>query len=337
MKIFTTALLVCATIMGVSAQEVVFEDDFSWLNVPAITTSTTLYDTSAADGKKESNFKFDRKTVTALGLNNPGWESGDVNLNDDHTERTWPPVPEGMDPKNIFEETRGFTFMRPGFLKLGQTGIDGAIISPAFEKLGDRTADVEVTMQMCAYTSAGSATAAGTKDDNKVFLALWDGSDGEVADADHEQIANNWPYDCKTIIVTNYHESKAKEYGDNYNVWDPAISTYTARINGATAKTRLYILAGGFMDEHKNLTEPTTVTHVVNGKEVTFKFNAKTNRIAFKGCVVKIVGSTGIDEINADNEAPVEYFNLQGIRVANPAKGQIYIKRQGSKATKIAY
>jgi len=47
----------------------------------------------------------------------------------------------------------------------------------------------------------------------------------------------------------------------------------------------------------------------------------------------------GIENVKADAEfdvnAPVEYFNLQGIRVANPEAGQILIKRQGSKASKV--
>ncbi len=35
-----------------------------------------------------------------------------------------------------------------------------------------------------------------------------------------------------------------------------------------------------------------------------------------------------------DENAPVEYFNMQGVRVANPENG-LYIKRQGSKVTKV--
>ncbi|MDE6801851.1 MAG: hypothetical protein K2J06_03700, partial [Muribaculaceae bacterium] len=43
----------------------------------------------------------------------------------------------------------------------------------------------------------------------------------------------------------------------------------------------------------------------------------------------------GIDEIASDDaNAPVEYYNLQGIRVENPANG-LYIRKQGSKATKV--
>lgn len=42
----------------------------------------------------------------------------------------------------------------------------------------------------------------------------------------------------------------------------------------------------------------------------------------------------GIAVVEADENAPVEYFNLQGVRVDNPAAGQVVIKRQGVKATK---
>ena len=41
-----------------------------------------------------------------------------------------------------------------------------------------------------------------------------------------------------------------------------------------------------------------------------------------------------VGDIIADNDAKVEYFNLQGVRVENPAAGQLVIKRQGSVVTK---
>jgi hypothetical protein len=46
--------------------------------------------------------------------------------------------------------------------------------------------------------------------------------------------------------------------------------------------------------------------------------------------------SAGVNSVVVDNDenAPVEYFNLQGIRVANPENG-LYIRRQGNKATKV--
>lgn len=42
----------------------------------------------------------------------------------------------------------------------------------------------------------------------------------------------------------------------------------------------------------------------------------------------------GIAGIEADQNAPVEYFNLQGVRVAEPAAG-LYIRRQGKTVSKV--
>lgn len=46
--------------------------------------------------------------------------------------------------------------------------------------------------------------------------------------------------------------------------------------------------------------------------------------------------SSGINDavIDLDSSAPVEYFNLQGVRIANPASGELVIKRQGETVTK---
>ncbi len=46
------------------------------------------------------------------------------------------------------------------------------------------------------------------------------------------------------------------------------------------------------------------------------------------------ITETGIDGVIVDENAPVEYYNLQGVRVANPENG-LYIRRQGNKATKV--
>ncbi len=57
---------------------------------------------------------------------------------------------------------------------------------------------------------------------------------------------------------------------------------------------------------------------------------------------IQVYGSestpTGVQNVAVDNndtDAPVEYYNLQGIRVANPASGQILIRRQGNNVSKI--
>ena len=46
----------------------------------------------------------------------------------------------------------------------------------------------------------------------------------------------------------------------------------------------------------------------------------------------------GLGSVSDDaTYAPVEYFNLQGIRVAYPAQGQVYIRRQGDTVLKTIF
>lgn len=65
-----------------------------------------------------------------------------------------------------------------------------------------------------------------------------------------------------------------------------------------------------------------TATNTALGTSVTRTFQ------------LSIKNSTGINDVMIDKNAPVEYYNLQGVKVENPEKG-IFIKRQGAKATKI--
>lgn len=60
-------------------------------------------------------------------------------------------------------------------------------------------------------------------------------------------------------------------------------------------------------------------TATADGETATFKVTDATD---------------GITDITNDENAPVEFFNLQGVRVAEPTTG-LYIRRQGSKATKV--
>lgn len=52
---------------------------------------------------------------------------------------------------------------------------------------------------------------------------------------------------------------------------------------------------------------------------------------------VKIDRSAGISDVTADNDADAapEYYNLQGIRIADPAPGHIYIVRRGAGVAKV--
>lgn len=68
-------------------------------------------------------------------------------------------------------------------------------------------------------------------------------------------------------------------------------------------------------------------------------------KVKFKATVGKTVAAiestpsttTGIKDVTVEGEAEAEYFNLQGLRVAQPEAGQLYIKRQGGKAVKVRF
>ena len=44
-----------------------------------------------------------------------------------------------------------------------------------------------------------------------------------------------------------------------------------------------------------------------------------------------------IEEVTDESDFPVEYYDLQGRRVANPSKGSLVIRRQGAKVSKMIY
>ena len=46
-------------------------------------------------------------------------------------------------------------------------------------------------------------------------------------------------------------------------------------------------------------------------------------------------GTTGIADIELGEEAPAEYYNLQGVRMEGELTPGLYIRRQGNKATKV--
>lgn len=92
---------------------------------------------------------------------------------------------------------------------------------------------------------------------------------------------------------------------------------------GATFKVEGY-------EDDANIT-----TWTGNADSVTFVYTASGNNAVSTITVKYESNTTVVDGINNENaNAPVEYFNLQGARVANPEAGNLYIVRQGNKVSK---
>ena len=85
--------------------------------------------------------------------------------------------------------------------------------------------------------------------------------------------------------------------------------------------------------------ENTEVMAVVLGEVAADKFEITNEGYKLEadgqGNLILVVDEgSAVSEIEADENAAVEYFNLQGVKVANPEKG-IFIKRQGEKTFKV--
>ena len=91
----------------------------------------------------------------------------------------------------------------------------------------------------------------------------------------------------------------------------------------------------------------TMVVDVDGNATMTFPYHSFTNYFpqggenafyygSFYPSSVKFNVNAGVNDIlSGDENAPVRYYNLQGVEVANPAAGSIYIKVQGKEAKKV--
>lgn len=94
-------------------------------------------------------------------------------------------------------------------------------------------------------------------------------------------------------------------------------------------------------EKGQTLTDPTNSSNLIwiapSGEKVeSVKFECTKSTMYIDWIYAWAAGTpAGIDGITVDDQdAPVEYFNLQGVRVANPSNG-LYIRRQGNKVEKV--
>ncbi len=87
-----------------------------------------------------------------------------------------------------------------------------------------------------------------------------------------------------------------------------------------------------FTDNESNVFEPATPA-------ASFKFdvvtNGKNKRADFSKITVTFADKAGVEDIELDNNAPVEFYNLQGVRMNGDLTPGLYIRRQGSKTAKV--
>lgn len=124
-------------------------------------------------------------------------------------------------------------------------------------------------------------------------------------------------------------------YGDN---------TATIAGTGVTLKRIEFVCQYPSNFENSTASTGTMTNNVWTGEAASVDFhflksNPNSSGTTFNpSCTaikVTYVTSGGIEEVVTIDTTPVEYYNLQGVRLAEPAPGQIVIRRQGNKVEKI--
>lgn len=100
------------------------------------------------------------------------------------------------------------------------------------------------------------------------------------------------------------------------------------------------ITTGELVENVLTLNDPSQNEESYAYAKGTFTLNPGNYVFYRRGSTMRVFGFTWVGEVSAitdiaaDENAPVEYFNLQGVRVDNPSNG-IFIKRQGSNVSKV--
>lgn len=190
------------------------------------------------------------------------------------------------------------------------------------------------------FEAAGDGNQGGTLNMTDVELTNFKSTHNQGVVA----VKNNAKANLENVSVTNstVPENRGEIFVGNNNVslsGDNSLSLYVEgerhiNVSGLTNENPLTVILQNSSEERSSVINGTTETSLFNvlsadGNNVDIKSDGENN------IIVGTPVPTAIDEIGVDGEdAPVEYYNVQGIRVENPEHG-LYIKRQGNKVSKV--
>lgn len=187
-----------------------------------------------------------------------------------------------------------------------------------------------------------------TQNGTKVDTPIAEGSWGSGMDQWHNKSVYIWCHhddvESTDVLSQEVEGLKPGYYMATYRVVNQALTPFEVTLNGT--KGTSFDVEGDDL-WHGSIAErfadnPQSVKFTV-GEDGKFSFKmtktceaGKQSRFGFKNITLAYLGSTptSVAETIANDNAPVEYYNLQGVRVANPSKG-LFIKKQGNKVTKV--
>lgn len=132
--------------------------------------------------------------------------------------------------------------------------------------------------------------------------------------------------------VTSHSTDGEIEFEEKtYDEWGLLLSSYSECTEGTYTEIDEDIIGSVEYDDNGF---PIVYTveereHNPDSSQVTSRFKSKTEFFDYVNV------SSGIEAVESDSRSQVMYFNLQGHPVRHPAKGSVYIRREGSKTEKI--
>lgn len=189
-----------------------------------------------------------------------------------------------------------------------------------------------------------------------------DGSSGNITFLNMDAITDvkmTLDTNNNTLLVTGTEKKVEKEWyicgiGGVYEVWGDDTYKFTAtETEGIYELKNLEILAGtvNFKISTANWAEQygaadssasiqygnfsAVLGEVSNGGDVPIGLTGNWDVTwDYNNLTISFAVASGVETIEADSDEAIEYFNLQGVRVENPANG-LYIARQGNKVAKV--
>lgn len=135
-------------------------------------------------------------------------------------------------------------------------------------------------------------------------------------------------YAFRSVTVVSDSESGNKPCLPNIN--GIVAEQQTVAANGPARATAVYATYSAQLPPANDGKQPGLITIKPEPRTDGVNGQLRINSLTFEVAPVQ----TGVTSVTADQNAPAEYYNLQGIRVARPTQG-VYLRRQGGVTTKV--
>lgn len=201
---------------------------------------------------------------------------------------------------------------------------DGSMGIPSNGTFAEFTPALDGELSVLCWINKGNRSTYVAKGSDKKALAL--GSEVKISGWVHgmtyteEEVGEGSP-----LIGMNKFMENVPTWTDlNPDASEATIEDFTKRNVYPD-----YIIGGG------NQIAIVYLTFDVIANESYYIFN-NSSQIALNSYTFTPSGESALEMVAAEENAPVEYFNLQGIRVADPDNG-VYLRRQGNNVSKVVF